>query len=710
MQPDAIREKISLPTTAENLQKYFKNIASHFDKYEERTSQKNMIRSIVKAFKLGEHALIEAPTGTGKSLAYLLAFLAVWEQFENKKGEDDEDKERKPKLCIATNTIALQEQLMHKDIPAFQELIGVDFQTALIKGRSNYICNRNIDKIVNDPDSRVFHSLEDAQQFGELQNEVYDAKGKLIEGDRSHIDVKVNNSLWEVLTTDSNNCTGNKCPFYKDCFFYKAKEKNSQADVFVTNHAMFFADLKVQIETDFEMTNLVLPHYDFVVFDEAHNLEDVASNFLGKSISRIGVKRLCSEIINQITKGDLAEEMSKEMALVQEMTSIVQSIDTMNDEFFKKVIEYSVDEKTHKPLTIKRMLQVPHSLKNFIFDIKEKFKDLEDIWRKVNESCDFSTEQKAVRDSLSSRSFDIKLGWTSFLEQSKADYVYWVETPDRGKTPENRFMFASVCQSPVSVAPTLSEHLFERMDSVILTSATLGTDNLNYMASRLGINRYIGAMFHSPFDYKEQSRLYVPQKALNPKAPNYDDYATEEVKELVKISKGRTLVLFTSYYMMNNMADKLKPYIEGELGFRLLKQGDMQRTPLINAFRDDTHSVLFATSSYWEGIDVQGDSLSSVIITKLPFEVPDQPIIEARMEYLQQTGKNPFMDYQVPMAIMKFKQGFGRLIRSTADQGVVTVLDNRLVTMHYGKKFLNSLPPMPVTRNLNEIKSFFEQQ
>lgn len=693
-------EKIDLNEAAKNLKRYFDTIASKFDNYEERTSQKSMIRAIVKAYKMGEHAIIEAPTGTGKSLAYLLAFLSVWEQFETKI-EDDVMVEKKPVLCIATNTIALQEQLMSKDIPAFRDLIGVDFKTALIKGRNNFICNRNVKKILKE-DNGSFTSLTEAEAFSNLMKEIH-PKDELLVGDRSKINTQIEPSLWEKVSTDSNGCSRKECPFYKECFFYQEKAENAQADVLITNHAMMFADLSVRIESDFEQEGLVLPAYDFLVFDEAHNLEDVASNFLGSSVSRLRVKKLLSEMTTHFTKGSISTYMKEndENESRMEMESLIIQLDTINEEFFKKVVEF-VDDNT-----VQRVHQMPQSIKSFEQDMSVLFKELEKgLTRCEKELEGLKEEDKQSLKSMKARLHTISNELGSFLNQEKPNMVYWIDAPKKGKTSESRHFFASVCQTPISVNEVLHDNLFDRMDSVVLTSATLGTDNLDYIANRLGIPRYVGAMFHSPFDYEEQSRVYVPQKALNPKHPDYFRYMESEIKELIEASKGRTLVLFTSYSQMNSMSLICKDYVEG-LGYRFLKQGDLPRTPLINAFRDDRDSVLFATSSYWEGIDVQGDSLSSVIITRLPFEVPDQPVIQARMERMQERGQNPFMEYQVPAAVMKFKQGFGRLIRSTSDKGVVTVLDSRIVSMHYGKKFLQALPPVPLVRDIEEVKKLF---
>lgn len=715
MELQEIRDKIELKQAALNMQKYMANIKSQFSNYEERESQKNMIRAIIKSFQMGEHAIIEAPTGTGKSLAYLLAFLSIWEQFKFKL-EDGEVIERKPKLCIATNTIALQEQLFEKDIPTFQKMIGVDFKTALIKGRSNYICNRNFMDIVKNPDKGSFTSLEETVEFNKLTEEVLDSKDNFIVGDRSLLKDNVSQELWNKVSTDSQSCTKRDCPFYDTCNFYEAKKENANADVIITNHALFFADLGVKIETGFEMQDLVLPAFDFVVFDEAHNLEDVASDYLGDSGHYRGFMKFINEFKNALSKGELGEKLAQNPEIIQELLNALNEAEVFTLEFFKTAIDLTNDYVNGKTSSIRRLNQPMEYLVGPALKLKGVLKEITETIDFIFENEEIvellGSEQRTKITLLRSRASNMGESVRKFATQSEDEHVYWIEAPEKYKSktidPAKRHEFVSYHTVPISVNNVLKENLFDRLESVVLTSATLGTDNLNYIASRLGIDRYISKMFFSPFNYEKQSILHIPENTVSVKDnQNYEKYVEEEVKQLITMSEGRALVLFTSYYMLKNVANNVEAYIEG-LGYTVLKQGDLPRTPLINKFREDEKSVLFATSSYWEGIDVQGDALTNVIITKLPFDVPDQPVIQARMEHINRSGGNAFMQYQVPTAIMKFKQGFGRLIRSTNDKGVVTVLDDRIIKMRYGQQFLNSLPPIRISRHKQEIAPFFD--
>lgn len=672
-----------------HLKDYFGKIQSNFGGYEERLSQKQMIRTILQGYQDNEHVIVEAPTGTGKSMGYLLSFLSMWKQ---------NNEENKPKVVIATNTIALQEQLMTKDIPLFKQMIEEDFKVSLVKGKSNYLCLSRY-KNVADEDRAQFDSIEEARAFSDLQEEIYDIEKEEVKiGDRSEIKTDIDYSLWNKLNVDSDTCTKKKCPFYKECFFYKAKEQQKAADILVTNHALFFADLSVRIDTDFELADLVLPDYDYVVFDEAHHLEDVATDFLGTNISRLRFKRLTSEIEKQIVKGDLQEQFDTNIEKRELILENCKVLDIEVEDLFHKLVEYIED------LTTKRLL--PKDI-NFVSieRIKDKMLRIYDLLEGSKNVMELSDEEEAVVNKLKNRLEQLNEELDIIITQRKPEHVYWMEAP---VNKDNRHYWLTLNTCPISVADVLHDNLFERQKSVVLTSATMGTDNMKYIASRLGVPTYIGAMYHSPFNYQEQAKIYIPNETVSPKKDEFKKFLEKEILKVVQTSKGRSLVLFTSYYLMNEVYDNLRYKIERELGYKLLKQGDMQRTPLINAFREDTHSVLFATSSYWEGIDVPGESLSSVVITKLPFEVPNHPVIEARMEQLQRQGKNPFIHYSVPNAIMKFKQGVGRLIRSSSDKGLIAILDDRVVNMSYGKKFVDCLPPIPMVRTVEEAKDLFE--
>ena len=676
----------NIDKSIEHLKKYFSIIESKFDGYEERKSQKVMIMNILKAYESGKHTMVEAPTGTGKSMAYILAFLSLWEQFPLNA---------KPKLVVSTRTIPLQEQLIHKDVPYFRDILNLNFSAVLVKGRSNYICTRKIDDIISKRSNEgFFDTVEEVREFNSLKELILDSKNRLKVGDRGEIEATVSNSLWGKLCSEADNCMKKKCVHYDDCFFYKAREKQKAADILIANHSLFFADLKVKMETGFEIEDLVLPQFDYIVFDEAHHIEDVATDFMGLKISRFRYRRLISNIKKSILNGELSSYFNEEEDTKNEVRNLCSTLEFMSDNLFMKIVEILGNNST------KRLMNKDIGFAS-INSIKKSFEQLKSIIKTNYNKSSYTDKEELIAKSLIARIETLVRDTEDIINQNLKEYAYWIECPSNRDT---RHYFASLNCCPISISELLKDNLFERNKSIVLTSATMGTNNMGYIASRIGINEYIPMMLKSPFDYEKQSRIYVPEKALNPKEGKYETYLEEEIKRIIRSTNGRALVLFTSYRLMNSLGDKLKPLFE-ELNLNFLKQGELPRTMLLDIFRKDTNSVLFATASYWEGIDVKGDSLSCVIITKLPFEVPDKPIIEARMEKLTKEGKNPFAHYQVPMAVMRFKQGFGRLIRSSSDKGVVAVLDNRLISMNYGQQFIKSLPLVPLTRNVEDIEN-----
>jgi len=687
-----LKNTFKIEESYNNLKKYFQKIAENFETYQERKSQKVMIMNILKAYEEGKHVIVEAPTGTGKSMAYILAFLSLWEQFSI---------DEKPKLVVSTKTIPLQEQLINKDIPMLQNILGINFSATLIKGRGNYICNRKMDEILNKrKDEGWFDSKEEVQEFNELKKLILDEKGEVIIGDKSEIRTSISNPLWEKICSEFDNCLKKKCPHYSECFFYKAREKQKASDILVVNHSLFFSDLKVRMETGFEIEDLVLPEFDYVVFDEAHHIEDVASDFMGLKVSRFRYKRLVNQIKKAILFGEFANYYSDEEDTKLEVKNLCSTLDFMTDDLFQKVTELAGDNTTKRLLEKNKKFTTINSIEN-------SFERLSRIIKNNMNKNDYTEAEEMLASSLVDRIDKLVKETKNIVNQEMKDYAYWIECP---VSKTNRHYFASLNCCPISIAEVLRDNLFKRMNSIVLTSATMSTtpDDMSYIASRIGIDNYIAKTLPSPFNYKEQSRIYIPEKALNPKERAYEEYLEKEIETIIEHTNGCALILFTSYRLMNLLSDKMKPFFD-KRNITFLKQGDLPRSMLLQMFKEDTTSVLFATASYWEGIDIPGEALSCVIITKLPFEVPDRPIIEARMEKLEKQGKNPFVHYQVPMAIMKFKQGFGRLIRTNTDKGVVAVLDNRLLTMNYGKQFFKSLPTVPLTREVQEIKNILSK-
>lgn len=680
-------EEFDIDQSYQNLKKYFELIKNHFPDYEERISQKHMIMTILKGFEEKKHSLIEAPTGTGKSMAYLLAFLSIWEQFEGKE---------RPKFVISTRTITLQEQLITKDIPALKQMLGLDFVTELVKGRGNYICINKVKELVRE-DVAGFDSPSESIEFTQLLLDIGTKDGDIFIGDRNLIKKNITNELWNKISSNSDSCTGKECPHFDKCYYRKAKERRVNADILVANHSLFFADLSVRMSygdvEDTQELDLVLPAYDFLVFDEAHHVEDVATDFLGASVTKKQLRYLISEIARSVTTGRLSDLYVQDLELQGEVLSALKVLETENEMFFSN-LEIMFDQNQTSNL---RLLS---ENKGFIdiFNYLKAFDNMVKTFKTTTSGMELDDSDTSTLNSICSRLEKFKTTIGNIVYQELENQVYWLEYSNiKGYTS----IALKTC--PVSVNNLLEENLFNVKPSIVLTSATMATKDMNYLAQRVGIKDYIYRILRSPFDYEKQSCIYIPPKSVNPNKSGFEDYLMHEILNLIQVTKGRTLVLFTSYKLMNSLSSYFRVKVK-QMGYNFYEQGELPRNQLLEKFTEDVSSVLFATNSFWEGIDIKGESLSSVIITRLPFEITDKPVLQARMEQLEAEGRNSFYEYQIPLAVIKFKQGFGRVIRSSSDKGIVAVLDERIMTMRYGKEFLNSLPYVPITRNIEDIK------
>ncbi|MDT8391079.1 MAG: helicase C-terminal domain-containing protein [Lentisphaeria bacterium] len=628
--------------------------------YEERPQQLDMARAIARTLVSGGHLCVEAPTGVGKTFAYLIP--AIYYALETGK-----------RAVVSTHTISLQEQLVNKDLPLLKRLTGLDFRYAIAKGRANYVCRRRLEMAAGSareflPSADLLPTVEKIRLWTETTRD----------GTKSDLEEEPEPAVWESVCCEVGNCLGNACDYFNTCFFMKARIRVFSSQVIIANHAVFFIDMAMKEAAEHAAEAGILPDFGMVVLDEGHCVEDTAAENLGVGVNYYALRRLLRRLYNpERARGLLTDSMHTEARL-----ATIRALDQM-EAFFGRLYDW-VEMQDENPLRYTSPGHIPDLLGDILEDVAAKVYDLA--------KTEMDDGRKTELLTLCQRTRDYRQAIHTVLQMTEAGYVYWFER--FGNAPPG----LSLNGVPVDVSGLLKTCLFSQNYSVIVTSATLAVrGELDYFKRRIGAESAESLALTSPFHFAEQVEIHVPTGMPSPKdTRHFVPEAAEKIKHYVALTHGKAFVLFTSYMMMQDMAGELTDFFK-EKNIRLLVQGEgMPRTKMLEIFREDVDSVLFGTASFWTGVDVPGEALSSVIITRLPFAVPDHPLVAARQEKIEAEGRNAFYEYSLPEAILRFRQGCGRLIRSRDDKGIIVILDNRVLTTRYGKAFLESLPPCKV--------------
>ena len=632
-------------------------LARAIDNFEPRASQRKMAAAVANTLEHGGVLLAEAGTGTGKTLAYLVPAIL-----------------NRQRVLISTGTKNLQEQIYFKDIPTLQTALGVPFRATYMKGRANYLCLHRLDQLRAHPAApHDFVSMMDEWR------RVTDT------GDRAELsDLPEDSSLWSDVAATAETCLGNDCPQYRECYVTKMRQRAAESDVVIVNHHLLCADASVRQSTYGE----VIPDCQHAIIDEAHHLEDVATQYFGISVSNYRVSDLVRDAERALNLGQIEDPDS-------ELRHVVRRVDDHALTFFGAL---AMARRMRGSLTEERLRIGPQWFGDVLDDglgLASALDSLENEMSKRSGTGEPGAESNEDAATIARRAGELRDNINFLLEASNPAFVYFLETRNRGV-----FLRAA----PIDVSSIIRETLIGRMRATVMTSATLTVEgSFDYVKSRLGVEDADTIRVKSEFDFNEQAILYLPRKMPSPKSPDYADAVAREVLDLLTRTEGRAFVLFTSYAMLRTVRDRVEPV----LPYPIIVQGTAPRSVLLNQFRTTPNAVLFATSSFWQGVDVIGEQLSCVIIDKLPFASPGDPITAARIESIAAGGGDAFQDYQVPLAILAMLQGLGRLIRHRSDRGVLAVLDPRLRTMHYGRRFLDSFPPAPVTLDPAAVTRFF---
>lgn len=703
--------------------------------FEAREQQRSMMQNVLDAFNGNQIALIEAGTGTGKSMAYLIPAL-LWAV---QTGE---------RTVISTNTIALQEQLLSKDIPLILKALKIPVKAVIVKGMSNYLCLRKMG------DARQEEMFMPPQEVEEMRRlDMWSAQTR--DGSRASLPFIPSGSVWEKSCAESDTCNRQECPHYADCFFFKARREAQEAQILIVNHHLLFADLWMRANPEGNRKDAgLLPLYTKVVLDEAHNIEDIATDYFAARTSEFDIRKILNRLAAEKIGGDMGKlailkkmvtdhygrtppfevgsiirRLSVELpAARQDIQQLLHDAFSCYGTFLKMHYQGSQEEMPGESKL--RILPHHHQHPFWISDIGIRSQALVDAILRYTQSLQALDQDIGMlrNEKLNDQTKGIRYEIQALSERLNGAVVVLLDFVKRAPTPEKvRWMETyliklipnvTLYDVDLDVSKALANHLFNKLSSVILCSATLSTNKqFQFIRRRLGlVPGLIGErvvqehIYESPFDYAQQALLAVPADMPLPSDPQFLQAAVERIWQAVEASRGNAFVLFTSYALLRTCYQLLEKRMRDHR-YHPLKQGDDNRKNLLEKFRTTDRSVLFGTDSFWEGVDVAGEALRCVIIVKLPFKVPSEPIFQARSEEIQTRGGEPFFEYALPLAIVKFKQGFGRLIRNKTDRGCVVCLDTRLIKKGYGSQFFNSLPPcprqMPTGDKLFEVMSTF---
>lgn len=622
-------------------------LASAHPKYEFRQGQLEMAEAVAEAIEERRHLIVEAGTGTGKTMAYLIPAILSGKR-----------------VIVSTGTKNLQEQLFFKDVPLLEKVFGRPLQVTYMKGRANYVCRAKVDEAAR-AETAWLEGMDEVTDFRLIRDWMPHTEM----GDRSELKTIAEPSgVWAKLDARRERCTGQKCAYFDNCFVTAMMRRAAESDVIIVNHHLFFADLAVKQEE----FGGILPRYDAVIFDEAHEIEDVAGQYFGGSVSNLQMQDLARDIVELARRKEFATASFEE---------IVRSVLGSSERFFGLFGSGEGRESFRE-----------HAA--FLDEWGEEYRAVQLGLEML--ATQLQLMEGAVEETipLHRRTVAMGEGLRGFLEKVDARFVYWVERRGRG-------VYLQV--TPIDVSAILGEKLFDEVPTVVLTSATLAVaGEFEFLKKRLGLESARSMVVDSPFDFQRQAILYVPQHMPDPRSAEFTAKAAREIAGLLELTEGRAFCLFTSYQQMKAVYERVARMVE----YPLLLQGTRPRNVLLEEFRETKGAVLFATSSFWQGVDVQGDQLSLVVIDKLPFAVPTDPVVEARSRQVESSGGKPFYDYQIPQAAIALKQGFGRLIRSRTDRGVLCLLDVRVTKARYGQVFFDSLPDYGFATRLDEVEDF----